>query len=120
MTLNFDPSNPTVIPPVTGNMTFTDCVIKVCGTTFTLSGGTSNTITIAQNGNAIIVTFTANNQVISGPISGAQNFSNSLTAVATKTEIQSLTIQDSSPAQPLTALGMTFNANILSAEADGC
>ena len=114
---------------VTTAITFSQCTIKVCGETFILDGaGTSVVLNFAEfsgigdgSTNTASIQIDVANQVFgAGFLTGTLSFSYLMSATVGEQTLQSITIQDTSPANPLSYKGKTFNGSELNELADGC
>jgi hypothetical protein len=122
-----DPLNPSATS-VSTPITFTKCVIKACGSTVTLDGtGTSIDMTLGDltgisgaTSNTVGITITVASQVMTGNIEGTVSFSYIMRATVSNKSLQSITIEDASPANPLVSGGKSYSGSDLVYLADGC
>jgi len=119
----FITANPSQVPLP---MTFTNCVVRVCGDTVTLNGSTAALVlgisaTSLLSG-AVPAKFTI--QLTALPVTGfiSENvtFSYALKAAFTSNTLSSLTIEDATPAVPYVSGGKTYNGADILTLADGC
>ena len=120
-----DPLNPGATVVNVG-ITFSNCLIKVCGKEVTVNG-TGATLSMSAASIAgsteegsISVGMSATDLAISGFISGSFTFGYNLTANATRSSFDSLAITEASPAAPFSEGGKTYNASDIPDLADGC
>ena len=121
-----DPTDPGSTS-VSSAVTFSSCVIKVCGETFTIDGGGTNIVMTAADltglqgsgKKSFSLTFTATNQVFTGVMEGSLSFSYKMTTTVGKS-LEDIVISDTTPAVPLSLGGKTYTGSILTDLADGC
>ena len=125
---NIDPLDPAGTI-VTTAIIFSQCTIKVCGENFVLDGGgTSVVLNFADfsgisdgSTNSASIEIDVANQVFgAGFLTGTLSFSYLMSATVGEQTLQSITVQDTSPANPLSYKGKTFNGSELNDLADGC
>jgi len=111
------------------NVTFSNCIIKTCGETITLNGGTAllgmdiaNLLQETADSGQVPAAFRlqVTDQEAEGVTTGSISYSYIIEAIYTTESISSITIKDSDPAAPLEVDGVTFDAASLPDLADGC
>jgi hypothetical protein len=110
-------------------VTFSNCVIRTCGETLTLDGGTAylgmDIATLLQDAAATgqvpaAFRLQVENQTVSGVTEGSISYSYVIQALYTTESISSITIKDTEPEDPLIVDDTTYNATLLPELAEGC
>jgi len=127
----FDPLNPDATE-ITTPITFDNCVIKVCGDTFTVNGsGTAITLSLgALNGltgegseetrSASIEVSAADQEFSAGFLTGTLTFGYNMTATVGNSTLESIVIEDITPANPLEFNSRSYPGDQLGDLSDGC
>lgn len=110
-------------------LTFSNCVIKTCGTTLTLNGsgavvlGIDDLLAAATTSTTQIPAgFTVKGTAVTatGLLEGSLTFAYKIKAIATSGSIKSVSVADPATPAPLEANGRVFNADEIQALANGC
>jgi hypothetical protein len=109
-------------------LSFTNCIIRVCGDTVTLDGtaaavvlNTSDLVGQVQSGEVPAqFTIDLNGIAATGFITGTLDFAYTLNAVFDDEALSDLDIEDATPAAPFVHEGKTYDAANVLTIADGC